>query len=181
LDDGAAMRDDPLFALIVVFVPLSLLSVGGGPSILAGIQNAVAARHWMSERDFVDLFAIARAAPGPGVLLATLVGWKVAGLPGAAVASLALFVPSSILYYAIAKRWSDHRGKRWHSALEQGLAPVAAGLILGGSLLILRAGGGDPFLWAIAAASTLLLLWQPRFNPLWVLAAGGLAATLVGG
>jgi chromate transporter len=174
------MRDDPLFALIVVFVPLSLLSVGGGPSILAGIQNAVAARHWMSERDFIDLFAIARAAPGPGVLLATLVGWKVAGLPGAAIASLALFLPSSILYYAIAKRWSDHRGKRWHSALEKGLAPVAAGLILGGSLLILRASGGAPLLWAIAAASTLLLLWHPRLNPLCVLAAGGLLAMLGG-
>jgi chromate transporter len=134
----------------------------------------------MSERDFVDLFAIARAAPDPGVLLATLVGWKVAGPPGAAVASLALFVPSSILYYAIAKRWSDHRGQPWHSALEQGLAPVAAGLILGGSLLILRAGGGDPFLWAIAAASTLVLLCRPRLNPLWVLAAGGLVAALAG-
>jgi chromate transporter len=180
LDDGASMRDDPLFALIVVFVPLSLLSVGGGPSILAGIENAVAARHWMSERDFVDLFAIARAAPGPGVLLATLVGWKVAGLPGAAIASLALFLPSSILYYAIAKRWSAHRGQRWHTALEQGLAPVAAGLILGGSLLILRASGGAPLLWTIAAASTLLLLWRPRLNPLWVLAAGGLLAMLGG-
>lgn len=175
------MREDPLFALIIVFVPLSLLSVGGGPSILAGIQNAVATRHWMSERDFVDLFAIARAAPGPGVLLATLVGWKVAGLPGAAVASLALFVPSSILYYAIAKRWSDHRGQPWQSALEQGLAPVAAGLILGGSLLILRASGGDSFLWAIAAASTLVLLWRPRLNPLWVLATGGVVAALAGG
>jgi chromate transporter len=175
------MRDDPLLALIVVFVPLSLLSVGGGPSILAGIQNAVASRHWMSERDFVDLFAIARAAPGPGVLLATLVGWKVAGIPGAVVASLALFVPSSILYYFIAKHWSAHRGQRWHSALEQGLAPIAAGLILGGSLLILRASGTDSLLWAIAVVATLVLLWRPRLNPLWILAAGGLAATLGGG
>src|SRR5690348_5263142 len=120
------MRDNPLIALVVVFVPLSLLSIGGGPSILAGLQNAVASRRWMSERDFLDLFAIARAAPGPGVLLATLVGWKVAGIPGAVVASLALFVPSSLLYYWVARRWHTHRGKLWHSALEDGLAPVAA-------------------------------------------------------
>ncbi len=86
---------------MIVFIPLSLLSIGGGPSILAGIQNAVEARRWMSERDFIDLFAIARAAPGPGVLLATLVGWKVAGIPGALVASLALFVRSLLIYYAI--------------------------------------------------------------------------------
>jgi chromate transporter len=174
------MRDNPLIGLLVVFIPLSLLSIGGGPSILAGIQNAVSARHWMSEHDFIDLFAIARAAPGPGVLLATLVGWKVAGIPGAIVASLALFVPSSILYYLIARHWSAHRGKTWHNALELGLAPVAAGLILAGSLVILRASGGDPLLWAIAAASTGILLWLPKLNPLWVLGAAGVVAVIVG-
>ena len=174
------MREDPLLALVLVFVPLSLLSVGGGPSILAGIENAVAARHWMSERDFLDLFAIARAAPGPGVLLATLIGWKVAGVAGAVIASLALFVPSSLLYYGIAKHWSAHRGKLWHGALERGLAPVAAALILAGSLVILRATGTSPVLWTIAAASTAILLWRPKLNPLWVLAAGGLAAMLLG-
>src|SRR5258708_17348439 len=137
----------------------------------------------MSERDFIDLFAIARAAPGPGVLLATLVGWKVAGIRGAIVASLALFVPSSIVYYAIARQWSTHRGKTWHNALELGLAPVAAGLILAGSLVILRASGGDPLLWAIAAASTAILLWLPKVHPLWVLAAagGGAVVLRVGG
>ena len=174
------MREDTFVALLLVFVPLSLLSVGGGPSILAGLQNAVAARGWMSQRDFLDLFAIARAAPGPGVLLATLVGWKVAGIPGAIVASLALFVPSSLLYYGVARHWNAHRGKRWHSALERGLAPVAAALILAGSLVILRASGTNYGLWAIAAASTATLLWRPRLNPLWVLAAGGIAAMLFG-
>ncbi len=164
------MRDNPLIALAIVFIPLSLLSIGGGPSILAGIQNAVAARQWMSERDFIDLFAIARAAPGPGVLLATLVGWKVAGLPGALVASLALFV----------RHWSTHRGKTWHNALELGLAPVAAGLILAGSLVILRASGGEPLLWVIAAASTAILLWLPKLNPLWVLGVAGVVTVIVG-
>jgi chromate transporter len=176
---GAAMRDESLLTLVLVFVPLSLLSVGGGPSILAGIENEVAARHWMSERDFLDLFAIARAAPGPGVLLTTLVGWKVAGLPGALVASLALFVPSSLLYYAIARGWSRHRGKPWHSALERGLAPVAAGLILAGSLVMLRASGSDPALYAIAGGATAILLLLPKLSPLWVLVLGGTAALIL--
>lgn len=174
------MRDDPILGLLIVFVPLSLLSIGGGPSILAGIQNAVEARHWMSEHDFVDLFAIARAAPGPGVLLATLVGWKVDGVLGAIVASLALFVPSSLLYYAIARRWNAHRGKSWHTALERGLAPVAVGLILAGSLVILRAGDAEAGAWTVAIVSTAILLWRPKLNPLWLLAAGGLAAIAIG-
>lgn len=174
------MREAPLLGLLIVFVPLSLLSIGGGPSILAGIQHAVETRGWMSQHDFLDLFAIARAAPGPGVLLATLVGWKVAGLAGAAMASLALFLPSSVLYYFIARHWSEHRGKSWHSALELGLAPIAAGLILAGSLVILRASGGNPVAWAIAAASTLVLLLRPKLSPLWVLAAGGIVGAVIG-
>src|SRR5258708_13425748 len=133
----------------------------------------------MSERDFIDLFAVGRAGRGGGVLVARLVGWEVAGIPGALVASLALFVPSSIVYYAIARHWSTHRGKDWHNALELGLAPVAAGLILAGSLVILRASGGEPLLWTIAAASTAILLWLPKLNPLWVLAAAGVVTVMV--
>ena len=175
------MRDNPLWGLAAIFLPLSLLSIGGGPSILAGMQNQVVeARQWMSEREFIDLFAISRAAPGPGVLLATLVGWKIAGLTGAIVASLALFVPSSLLYYAVARQWNAHRGRRWHTALEQGLAPVAAGLILAGSLVIIETGGTRPLLLAIAAISTAILLWRPKLNPLWLLAAGGIVAALIG-
>jgi len=175
------MRDNPLWGLVVIFLPLSLLSIGGGPSILAGMQNQVVdIRQWMSEREFIDLFAISRAAPGPGVLLATLVGWKIAGLAGAIVASLALFVPSSLLYYAVARQWNAHRGQRWHTALERGLAPIAAGLILAGSLVIIETGGTRPLLLAIATISTAILLWRPKLNPLWLLAAGGVAAVLIG-
>ena len=60
------------------------------------------------------------------------------------------------------------------------MAPVAAGLILAGSVIILRASGGDPLLWAIAAASTAILLWLPKLNPLWVLGVAGMVAVVVG-
>src|SRR4051812_18951794 len=74
------MRSNPYLALIAVFVPFSLTSIGGGPSVFAGIQHqAVDVYHWVSAREFVDLFAISRAAPGPGSMLVMLIGWKVAG------------------------------------------------------------------------------------------------------
>src|SRR5215213_3228847 len=125
------MRSDLTWALAAVFVPFSLTSIGGAPSVFAGIQHqAVDVHHWVSAREFVDLFAISRAAPGPGSMLVTLIGWKVAGWWGALVATLALFIPSSLLCYGVARVWSRHRGKLWHTALEQGLAPVGAGLLL---------------------------------------------------
>lgn len=167
------MRDDPLLALVAVFVPFSFISIGGGPSIFAGIQHqSVEVQHWLSPREFIDLFAIARAAPGPGSMLTTLIGFKVAGLPGAIVATLALFAPSSILCFVVARIWNRYRGTDWHAAIERGLAPVGAGLILAGMLSIFRIAGSGPLAWGVTGASAALLAYRPRLHPLLVMAAG---------
>ena len=96
------MPDDwrTLLALVLVFGPLSLFSIGGGASLLAEIEHqAVAVHHWTTQREFADLFAISRAAPGPGTMLSALIGWKVAGWAGALTATVALYLPSSLLVY----------------------------------------------------------------------------------
>ena len=175
------MRGDPYLALMAVFVPFSLTSIGGGPSVFAGIQHqAVDVHHWVSAREFVDLFAISRAAPGPGSMLVTLIGWKVAGWWGALVATLALFVPSSLLSYGVARVWNRHQGQRWHTALEQGLGPVGAGLLLAGVVAIFRVSGAGLAAWAVALLSAAILGWHPRLHPLVLLAVGGLAFILLG-
>jgi chromate transporter len=168
------VKDDLPLTLLTVFVPFSLVSIGGGPSIFAGIHHqAVDVHHWVTARQFVDLFAISRAAPGPGSMLTTLIGWQVGGWPGAIVATLALFVPSSLLCYGVSMVWRRHRGKRWHSALEQGLAPVGIGLVLAGAVSILRIGGGGILAWCVAFGSAGLLRWMPRVHPLVLFALGG--------
>ena len=175
------MRDNVPLALLAVFVPFSLVSIGGGTSILAGIQHqAVDVHHWVTSREFVDLFAISRASPGPGSMLTTLIGWHVAGLTGALVATFALFVPSSLLCYGVAAVWRRHRGKRWHSALEQGLAPVGIGLILAGALSILSVSGGGALSYALAVGSAALLTWRPKVHPLLLFVLGGSIAVAVG-
>jgi len=174
------MRDDVPLALIAVFVPFSLVSIGGGTSILAGIQHqAVDVHHWVTSREFVDLFAISRAAPGPGSMLTTLIGWHVGGLAGALIATLSLFVPSSLLCYGVAAVWRRHRGKRWHSALEQGLTPVGIGLILAGALSILSLSGGGALSYGLAFGSAALLTWRPKVHPLLLFVLGGSIAVAV--
>ena len=175
------MRNDLTWALVAVFVPFSLTSIGGGPSVFAGIQHqAVDVHHWVSAREFVDLFAISRAAPGPGSMLVTLIGWKVSGWWGALVATLALFVSSSLLCYGVARVWNRHRGKPWHTALEQGLAPVGAGLLLAGIVAIFRVAGAGWAAWAVALGAAAILAWRPRLHPLVLLAVGGLAFIALG-
>jgi chromate transporter len=174
------MRDHPIWALIVVFVPFSPVSIGGAPSIFAGIQHqSVEVYRWVSAREFVELFAIARAAPGPGSMLVTLLGWKVAGRIGAAVATLALFVPSSLLCYGVSRAWKHYKGRRWHTALEIGLAPIGAGLILAGVFAIFRVAGSGPWSWSIAAVAALVLAWRPKLSPLFVLLGGAIAFAAV--
>jgi chromate transporter len=167
------MRDDLPWALLAVFVPFSLVSIGGGTSVIAGIQHQVVdIRQWMSAREFVEAFAISRAAPGPGTMLATLIGWHLWGWSGAAIATLGLFLPSTLLCYGVVRVWSRYRGRPWHTALEQGLAPVGGGLILAGAVSILRIGGGGLLSWAIALGSAGLLTWRPKLHPVLLFIAG---------
>ena len=168
-----------LLTLLGIFAPLSLLTIGGGQTIVADIQRqVVGVHHWMSAGDFVTLFAIARMAPGPGSLLAPLIGWYVAGFWGAVVATIGIFAPTCVLIYALARVWARYRGARWQRALEAGLRPLAAGMILATVWVLLGALEGGWLARAIALAATALLLVTP-ISPLLLLALGAAAFVLL--
>lgn len=174
------MQDDPLVKLIIVFAPLSLAAVGGILSILAGVQHqTVDVQGWMTGREFIELFAISRGVPGPGIMLITLIGWKVAGWLGALVATLALYVPSAMLMLIVVRVWNRYRGRDWHSAIQDGLAPIGTGLILAGILSFFRLAGGGPLSWGVAVASGLVLGFLPKVHPMLMLVAGGLVFVFV--
>lgn len=169
------MRNNLYWQLFAVFAPLSLISLGGGQSVIADMNKQVVDfHHWMSQADFVDLFAISRAAPGPGSLLATLIGWKVGGFPGAVVASLALFLPAGLLAFFVARIWNRNQGRAWHRTCERGLAPIATGLLLASAFTILSSTSGEVSLWLIALAAAAIFILRPGLNPLLVLGSAGL-------
>ncbi|MBV8824505.1 MAG: chromate transporter [Hyphomicrobiales bacterium] len=162
-----------LATLALVFAPLSLVSVGGGSSIIAEMQHqAVAVHHWTTQREFTDLFAIARAAPGPGMLLATLIGFITAGWLGAVVVTLAFFLPSSLLMYVTVSIFNRWRGSTWHRAIEAGLAPIAIGLILAGAFAVLTTEGSGVLAWVLALAVTVFRMWRPSLHPLVLIGLG---------
>ena len=170
-----------ILALLMVFAPLSLVSVGGGQAIVADIHRQVVdVHHWMTEVQFVDAFAVSRMAPGPGALLVTLIGWQVAGIPGAVVATVGLFGPTAFLIYGVASLWRRHQGKRWQLALEAGLRPVAAGTILAAGWVLLQALEGGALAKTIAVLATLALMLT-RINPVLLLACGAVAFVTIRG
>ncbi len=73
--------DDVYLALLLQFMLLSLMAVGGAKLLLPEMHRfAVEGRGWMSSKEFSELFALAQAAPGPNVLFVSVIGWKAAGL-----------------------------------------------------------------------------------------------------
>lgn len=174
------MFDSRLIALVSVFTPLSLVAVGGGPSIFAGIQREVVDVHqWMTGREFLHVFAISRAAPGPGSMIATLIGWDVAGLPGAIVATLALFLPTSMLCYFVVRFWFRFAGRGWHNEITLSLQPIGGGLILAGVVLIGRMSSAGVLYCSVAGLAALMFHVWPKMSPLVALTIGGLIFSTV--
>ncbi len=166
--------------LIVIFAPLSFLTIGGGQSIVADIhRQSVVVHGWMTDAQFLELFALSRLAPGPGSLLVTLIGWKADGWVGAIVASIAIFVPSSVLVLGLANVWGRYKDAAWPRVVEAGLAPVATGMILAAACTVFAASGGGVLAWIIVAVSTAAFLFT-KVNPLVMLALGAAVTVLVG-
>jgi chromate transporter len=168
-----------LTSLLLIFVPLSFVTIGGGQTIVADIHRQVVdVHHWMTAAEFLDLFAISRMAPGPGSLLVTLIGWQVSGLSGAIVATLAIFAPTAVMTFCIARIWERTKGAKWQIVVEAGLRPIAVGTILASVYVLLRALDGGWLAQAIALASTGILMMTP-VNPLILLLGGGLTFAAV--
>ncbi len=168
-----------ILTLIFIFAGLSLVAIGGASSTLPAMEHAlVVQRHLLSQTEFVRLFAIAQAAPGPNMLAVTLFGWRMAGLAGAAVATLAFLLPSCTLSYFVGDVWSRFKDRRWRTVVQAGLVPVTAGLMLAAGALLLRDAAVD---WRAIAVATLVVAGTlgTRIHPLLFLGLSAFAG-LVG-
>jgi chromate transporter len=163
-----------LVSLAAIFSQLSLLAFGGGNSILPEMQRQVVDVHqWMSKADFSALFALAQAAPGPNMMVVTLIGWHVAGWPGVIVTSIAKFGPSSLVTIAAMHAWERFKDRPWRRYIQTGLVPMTAGLVASSAALIAEASDTTWMLGAITAAIA-VLSYRTKIHPLWLLAAGSL-------
>jgi chromate transporter len=160
-----------LGALTAQFAVLSLVAFGGANAVIPEIhRQSVGLHHWLSDAEFADLFAIAQAAPGPNVMISTLVGWKVAGVTGGLVATLAMCAPSCVLTYFVAGVWDRYRETRWRAAIGAGLAPVTVGLVAASAEVLAHAADLQWRL-ALVTTATAVVAYVSKLNPLWCLGA----------
>jgi chromate transporter len=176
------MLDADLLPLAGLFTLLSLLSVGGGPRLMAPLAHeVVSVHHWMAGEALTGLYGLSRLLPGAGglVLLAGLVGWTVAGIAGAVVMPMVLLLPSTLVCYAAIPAWQARPGAPWKATLARAVAPVAVGQGLAGGIAILQyaqAGRGGLLL----AGAALLARSAGAPAPL-ILIAGGIVTGALGG
>lgn len=168
---------DPLLALALNFALLSLFAVGGANAAIPEMHRlAVEVERWMSDQQFADLFAIAQVTPGPNVIIATLIGYQVAGLAGAAVATVAICGPTCVATFYVARVWDRFRDAPLRLAIQAGLVPLSVGLLAASAFILTRA--TDTSATAIAiTATTAAIGYFSKVNPLWIFAA----AAILGG
>ena len=159
---------NPTIALALLFGQLSLLAFGGANSILPDLQRQVVGQGWMSGQEFAALFALAQAAPGPNMMVISLIGWRVAGLSGALVSTVAIAGPTSVLTYLSAGVWFRLRDRPWRKAIQAGLLPVTIGLVMASAALIAKS---TTVGWRAAATTVAVagLVYFSKFHPLLIL------------
>lgn len=170
-----------LLELALYFGLLSLVSVGGLPSVMPEMQRyTVEVKGWLTPEDFIQMFALGQAAPGPNILIVSLIGWKIAGPAGALVAFAAMCGPTAVLTWWVAGIWERFKDTAWRRHIQRAIAPIVVGMFLSAGLILATPGDPDWRLWAIAALSAWTLV-ATKINPLWMIAAGGvLGAFLLG-
>jgi chromate transporter len=128
-------------------------------------------QQWFSDRQFSESFALAQLTPGPNVILVTLIGYHVAGILAAVVATFAMCGPTSVLAFLVGGASERFRGSRWHLALSRGLVPVTLGLTASSATAT-----GSDYNWAAVAiiAGAALTAYFARVHPLWTFAAAAL-------
>lgn len=164
--------------LAVVYGQMSLLAFGGANAVFPEMQRQVVdVHHWMNAQQFAALYALAQAAPGPNMMVVSLVGWRVGGLWGALVTTGAIAAPSSVLTFLVSGVWYRFKENPWRKALQAGLQPVSAGLIMASAVLLIQSTAVD---WraALVTVVTAFLFIFTKLHPMLILAGAALAGAV---
>lgn len=167
-----------LLELARFFTTLSLMAFGGGKVVLPAIQHEVVKQGWMTATEFLHLYAIGQAAPGPAMLIVLLVGYKAAGLAGAVVAAFCMFAPTCLLMVLLTHAWDRMAASPWHDAVEDALAPITIGLILASAWILGVDACTDTVTFIIFLLATAVML-RTKVSTLTIVAVSGLVGWLV--
>jgi len=160
-------------SLAFIFLRIGAVTFGGGFVMIPEIQaEVVNSHHWLTHQEFADATALGQITPGPVLIMATFVGYRVAGTIGALLATLCVFLPSFVMTIAAGSSFRRFRTNRQMQAFLRGVAPAVAGLVVAAAWSVGRS-GIHSIIGLSMAVIILLILLRYRANAFWVLIGAG--------
>ena len=171
--------------LFLSFLQIGMFSFGGGYAAMPLIQGQVVTLHgWLTMSEFTDLITISQMTPGPiAVNSATFVGMKIAGIPGAVVATAGCILPSCIIVTILARLYLKYRNLDLLQGVLKSLRPAVVAMIASAGILILKnafwgseesiALTGTEWSMVLIFAICVVLLRKTKLNPIWIMVLAG--------
>lgn len=167
-----------LGALMALFSTIGAFTFGGGLSMIALLQEHVVSRlHWLSPEEFIAGLALSQLMPGPILMVAAYIGFKLHGVVGALAAAVAVFLPSFVLMLGILPIFDRVRSLAWAQAVMQGISPAVVGVMAVVILRMSRSAAPDlPAMLILIATVAAMHLW--RVTPMKAMLGGAVVGVL---
>ncbi|WP_226529620.1 chromate transporter [Metabacillus niabensis] len=176
-----------LLQLFILFFMIGTVSFGGGYAMLPVIEREVTGKGWITTTDFTDAVALAGMTPGSiASNSATIVGYKVAGIPGAIISSIAMSLPSLILILVIALFFYKLHSNKLVKSAFYGLRPIVTSLIMYAAIKLALSNGviSTSISWDMVSlllifGISLISLLYFRVHPVIVILCAGVIGTII--
>jgi chromate transporter len=168
-----------LSKLFMTFAGMSVFLFGGGYVFIPLIQHTVVESNgWLTQQEFVDAIAMGQITPGPILISAAFIGYKVAGFFGALVATIGIFLPPAVLMIIASHALNRIKKSALLKAVLRGIRPAVIGMILAA---VIAVGMTAQTHWVSLLIFAAALLAQLRFklDVVWVIPAAGLVGLLL--
>jgi chromate transporter len=168
-----------IIKLIVTFGGMSVLLFGGGYVFIPLIQRIVVDNYgWVTRQEFIDAIALGQVTPGPILISAAFIGYKVAGLAGATAATIGIFTPPALLMLLCTRFLDRIRRSAGIRAGLRGIRPAVIGMIGAAALTVARSAPANWISLLIFGAALLALL-RFKVETAWIIPAAGIAGLML--
>jgi chromate transporter len=168
-----------VWELMMVFLRVGTVTFGGGFVMIPQIETDVVEVHrWLSHQAFADGVVFGQITPGPVLITATFVGYKVAGWIGAIVATVGAFLPSFLMTLVAGASLNRFRSNHQVQAFLSGVAPAVVGMLAAAGVTLARSGLDSTLSFGVATTAFLLML-RAKLNPVVIILGCGLLQFVV--
>ena len=177
--EGVIMKN--IWILMCTFFKVGLFTFGGGLAMLPIIEREVVEKHgWLKAGEMVDLIAIAESTPGAiAVNTATFIGYKVAKLPGAILATLALVCPSIIIITIISFFVDEFLALEYVNYAFMGIRCAVGLLVLLAAIKIFKGNKKYWYTYVLLALAVITMLLFPNISTIYIIISGGILGLII--